>query len=301
MMKVSVIMPCYNHGEFLMQSVQSILWQTHKELELIIIDDYSTDDSWAVTTKCAADDVRIRPIRHEQNRGLSRSRNDGLQAATGEFIAFCDSDDIWEPEKLSSQLTLLEENPQYDVVYCDTLIIDGRGTPTGQRFTDLYPLPKVPSGALFAELVRRNFINIQSVMLRRGCVQAIGPFDEQIELVQDWWYWVRLSRQFRFLYWPKPLARYRVHARSTNLVQQRGYCVNRFRVFRRMLREYGDLSRATKANIVYQMGTNLCMVGKCRLGRRLLWDAVGLSLKDPRAFSTLARSCRRIILSKCTT
>jgi glycosyltransferase involved in cell wall biosynthesis len=296
MSKVSVIMPCFNHGEFLMDSVNSILRQTHEDLELIVVDDCSTDNSSTVMTECAAQDRRVKPIRHEQNLGISRSRNDALQAADGEFVAFCDSDDTWEPEKLRMQLNLLRNNPGYDLTYSETLIIDGRGLPTGQRFTDLFPLPRIASGMLFQELIRRNFINIQSVLLRRECMREAGPFDEQIRWVEDWLYWIRLSRRHRFLYYSEPLARYRVHNRSTNLVQRSDYCVNRFKVFRRILRDYADLPKSAKSEITYRMGIDLCALGKRDAGRRLLWYVVAASTTDMRSLGSSCRALRRLIM-----
>lgn len=295
MPKVSVIMPCFNHARFLSDSIRSILQQTHPDLELIIIDDCSSDGSGEIIKRFALQDSRIRPIRHECNQGLSKSRNDGLRIAGGQFIAFCDSDDIWEPDKLEVQAGLLGDRPDYGLTYCDTTIVDQKGLPTGQRFSERFPLPKTPSGWMFGNLVTRNFINIQSVLMRKECLQRIGYFDEQIELVQDWWYWIQLSRHYRFLYSPKPLARYRVHERSTNLVQKREYCVNRFKVFRRILRQYADLPSYTRTDILFRMGVDLCNAGKLRIGRRLLWDAIGLSLTDARNFWTFWRALRRLL------
>src|ERR1043166_4238498 len=121
---VSVVLPCFNHGQFIASAVESVLNQSHADLELIVIDDASADDSWNIISSLARADSRIRLIKHEQNGGLPKSRNDGMRIATGQFIAFCDSDDVWEPDKLKMQLDLLGANPDHDVVYCDTLIID---------------------------------------------------------------------------------------------------------------------------------------------------------------------------------
>jgi len=87
-----------------------------------------------------------------------------------------------------------------------------------------------------------------------------------------------------------------VHSRSTNLVQKRSYCVNRFKVFKRILRKYADLPQSVKADLVFQMGAELCDLGKFRAGRHLLWAAVGLSITNLRAFDSLCRSARRLIM-----
>jgi glycosyltransferase involved in cell wall biosynthesis len=295
MPKVSVIMPCFNHERFVVESVNGILAQTHPDLELIIVEDCSSDNSWDVIRSLTAKDCRIKVIRHERNQGASKSRNDGLRAAGGAFVGFCDADDIWESGKLRFQMNQLQNNPDYDVVYCDTIIIDENGSPTGQRFSELFPGPKTASGWLFRELVVRNFINMQSVLMRKECVQSVGYFDEGIKWVEDWWYWVRLSRHRRFLYSNEPLAKYRVHGHSTNLLQKRSCCVNRFKVYRRILQQYTDLPPSAKSEVVYNMGAELCDLGKRRAGRRLLWDTIKLSMIDLRAFSTFCRALRRIV------
>jgi glycosyltransferase involved in cell wall biosynthesis len=295
MPRVSVIMPCYNHAQFVVESANGILAQTHNDLELIIVDDCSSDNSWETIKGVAQKDSRVKIIRHDFNQGASKSRNDGLRAANGQFIGFCDADDVWETWKLIRQMKLLEENPDYDVVYGDAIIIDVSGSPTGQRFSELFPVPKATSGWLFRELVVRNFINMQGVLMRKECVQSAGYFDEEIKWVEDWWYWVRLSRHHRFLYSKEPLAKYRVHGRSTNRVQKRSCCVNRFKVYHRILQQYTDLPVSAKREVIYNMGAELCDLGKRRAGRRLLWDTIKLSMIDLRAFSTFCRALRRIV------
>jgi glycosyltransferase involved in cell wall biosynthesis len=295
MQKVSVIMPCFNHARFLPDSVISILRQTHADLELIIIDDCSSDNSWQVMSRFAVDDPRIKVIRHERNQGLPKSRNDALRMAKGAFIAFCDSDDVWESDKLEVQLDLLRKNPDYDVVYCDTLIINETGLLTGQRFSEVFPLPKSPSGWLFRDLVRANFINVQSALMRKHCLESVNHFDEDLGALEDWWYWVQLSLDHRFLYFQQPLARYRVHNQSMNAMNRRSFPVNRFKIFRRMLRKYPGLSARAKADINYQMGVDLCTLGKCRSARHFLFNAVRLSTTDVRAFQGFWKAWARIL------
>ena len=296
MPKISVIMPCFNHARFLEDSIRGVICQTHKDIELIIIDDSSLDDSWGIIKHFAIQDLRIKTVRHGRNQGLSKCRNKGLQIASGEFIAFCDSDDIWEADKLQFQLALLHENQSYGLTYCDTMIINEDGVPTGQRFSDIFPVPKLPSGWMFSKLVRRNFINIQSVLITNECIHSLPYFDEQIDLVQDWWCWIQLSRNYRFLYSPELLARYRIHSRSTNLTRKYDYCVDRYKVFKRILRKYTDLPHYIKADLIFQMGAELCDIGKIGVGRQLLWNAVGLSMTDLRAFSSFCRALRRLIM-----
>jgi len=296
MPQVSVIMPCFNHGRFVRDSVDSILRQTHTDWELIIIDDCSADDAWETIQAFARCDRRIKAIKHAHNLGASKSRNDGLRIAEGDFIGFCDADDIWEPDKLRHQLELLRNNPGFDLVYCDAIIIDEEGQPTGRRFSQIFPPPRLPSGELFGKLMSRNFINMQSVLMRRECVRRVGYFDEKIKWIEDWWYWVQLSRHHRFLYSKEPLARYRVHSRSTNLVHKRGGSINRVKVFHRILRQYADLPWSAKSKVLYNLGSELCDLGKGRAGRRLLWNTVQLSVMDFRSLGTFCRALRQLML-----
>jgi glycosyltransferase involved in cell wall biosynthesis len=298
---VSVIMPCYNHGRFVAESARSILGQTHKELELIIVDDFSADDSRQVLTTLAGQDQRIKLVLHEKNQGASKSRNDGLAVARGDFICFCDADDLWMPEKLSVQLETLERNRQYDVAYCDARIIDEHGAATGRRFSGMFPPPKNPTGQLFSQLCLRNFINMQTVMLRRKCLQPGANFDGNIKWVEDWWYWIQLSKKHLFVYSEQPLAEYRVHSRSTNLTQRQGYHINRFKVFHRALKGYPDISPEVRSQIWYHMAVCLLHLHKPGLGRRFLIQALKISLQDWSAIPQGVRPLARLLLGAART
>jgi glycosyltransferase involved in cell wall biosynthesis len=293
MPSVSVIMPCFNHARFLADSVRGILAQTHRNFELIIVDDRSADNSWEVISSLAKTDARIKTIRHERNLGASRSRNDGLRLSPGELIGFCDADDIWEPNKLEFQISLLEKNPGFDMTFCDAIIIDENGESAKRRFSEEFAPPKVVSGDFFSVLVRRNFINMQTVLMRRECLTTDGFFDEKIKWVEDWWYWINIARRHRILYCEQPLARYRVHSRSTGRTQMRGIHANRYKVLRRILRRYDDLPVRLRAEIFYNMGIELCALGRKRSGNRLLRKAVRLSLTDIRAIGFFGRSLMR--------
>jgi len=216
---ISVIMPCFNHARFLRESVSSILKQSFADLELVVVDDCSRDASWDVIKELSSCDSRVVPIKHKFNQGASSARNSGLRLAKGEFIGFCDADDIWEEDKLRCQKKALESNPRYGVTYCDASIVDENGKSTGNNFSSQFPPPNNASGNLFGYLITRNFVNMPSVLMRSQCVNDSGYFDQHIKWVEDWWYWIKLSRSHRFLYEPEPLVRYRIHSQSTGVVQ----------------------------------------------------------------------------------
>jgi glycosyltransferase involved in cell wall biosynthesis len=293
---VSVIMPCFNHARFLNDSVRSVLGQSGFDLELIVVDDCSTDGSWETLSNLAKKDSRLRIHGHSINQGASRSRNDAIKMATGDFIAFCDADDVWEKDKLELQIKMLRSNPDYDFAYCDAKIVDENGEATGRLFSQLFPPPSKPSGNLFDVLIVRNFINMQSVLMRRKCLELTGHFDEKIKWVEDWWFWIKASSHYRFLYTSALLARYRIHRASTSKLQKHGYFVNRFTVCKRVLTECRNLTIPGRAKIVYGMGVGLCELGKYRSGRRLLWHSAGLAIADVRALAVAGNALRRLVL-----
>ena len=293
---VSVIMPCFNHARFLPAAIESVLAQSHAELELIVTDDCSRDDSWTVMQEYARRDTRVRLVRHAANGGLPKSRNDAMAVSRGEFLAFCDSDDVWNPDKLAVQLALLAQHPDCDMTYCDTDIIDEHGRPTGRTFSERFPLPDEFSGLLFESLVLRNFINVQSAMIRRRCLETTSGFDEDLGVLEDWWFWIQLSRRHRFLYTSDRLARYRVHSGSSAVAMSRRYPVNRVRIWRRLLQRY-DLPVHLEAQVLLAIGVDLCEIRKSSWGRRVLWSSVASSLPDPRGWPTLARAVRRLMVS----
>jgi glycosyltransferase involved in cell wall biosynthesis len=283
----SIIMPCYNAARFVQDSVDGILRQSFQDFELIIVDDASKDNSPDVLRNLAGRDARIRLITHDKNRGASSSRNDGIRAARGDYIAFCDADDLWEPGKLKSQIELLSGNAEYDITYCDSQIIDETGALIGQLFSDQFPPPRNPSGDLFEELCTRNFINMQTVLIRRKSVDRDIFFDEGIKWVEDWWQWIRLSRKHRFLYANRSLAQYRVHQQSTGFTQKRGISSNRWKVCKRNLRAHPDMSIRLQALLWYQMGVELSFLKRRRLARRFIWQAARLGLNGGSSFRSL--------------
>jgi glycosyltransferase involved in cell wall biosynthesis len=292
--KVSVIMPCYNHAHFVGESVAAILGQTFKDLELIVVDDKSKDDSVALVQALATKDARLKLIVHEQNQGASRSRNDGLRAASGEFVAFCDADDLWKPDKLERQINLLTKHPDYDVTYCDSEIINETGRLTGELFSDQFPLPPTPSENLFEVLCTRNFINMTTVLLRRQSVGERLFFDNSVEWVEDWWQWIRLSRHHRFLYEPEALARYRVHPQSTGFTQKPGISRNRWKVGKRNLQTHADMPLRLQAVIWHQMGMELCSLGKRQHGCQFLQQALFCGWRGGLARTRLAKIGARL-------
>lgn len=252
---VSVIMPCLNAAPYLEESIYSVLNQTIQDLELIVIDDGSTDGSRAIIARLAAFSKRIKPLYHSANLGASISRNDGLKIALGEYVAFCDADDIWVPLKLEKQIALLTKHSG-DIAYSDARIIDGQGRDTGNLFSTRFPVPGNGNGNLFPALCERNFINMQSGLVRRACLTQEYYFNPQIRWVEDWLFWAKLARHYSFLYSPEALCLYRVHEKSSAATQGLGIVRNRVLVYLEIL-GLPDLPRKIKSAVFYNMGVSL--------------------------------------------
>jgi glycosyltransferase involved in cell wall biosynthesis len=290
----SVIMPCYNHAKFVVESARAVLNQSFSDLELILVDDGSRDGSVELIQDLAREDSRVNAIIQERNFGASHSRNVGLKVARGDYVGFCDADDVWKRDKLKLQIELLTTNPRYDVTYCESEIIDERGQPTGIVFSDLFPQDLITPDTVFERLCQTNFINTQTVLLRRHCIEEDGYFDESIKWVEDWWLWIRLARKHRFLYDSRVLAQYRTHGESTRLTQKRSYRVNRWKVGKRNLRTHKDLRLPVQSMIWYNMAVDLFRLRKPRCARRFLVRALYLGLRGGSFIQSPARIAARL-------
>jgi len=197
---VSVILPTYNRRSLVGRSIQSVLNQSFDRIELIIVDDASTDGTDEVIREF--DDPRIIYIKHHENKGGAAARNTGIQAAKGEFIAFQDSDDEWLPEKLDKQMNIMEKSPS-----CVGVVYTGFW-----RFRDGKKeyIPgadqQIKEGNIHQELLRGNFITTQAVVIKKECFHRAGMFDEYLPRLQDWELFIRISKYYEFRYIPEPLV-----------------------------------------------------------------------------------------------
>jgi len=205
---VSVIMPTYNRADYLKNSVQSVLDQTFSDFEIILMNNYSTDDTLDVIS--AFNDDRIKVINFKNDGIIARSRNQGIRQSKGKYIAFLDDDDLWCPEKLELQIKYLESHPEFDLVYSNALIIDEYGN----RKDLLMDSKQAKTGHVFLYLLYENFVPILTVLMRREIFETNGPLNEDpcIKGAEDYEYWLRASLKFNFGYIDQSLALYRVHS-----------------------------------------------------------------------------------------
>lgn len=215
--KVSVIVPVYNRRDIILETINSVLNQTYQKFEIIIIDDGSNDYTWKIIKKLKEDNIKYI---YQKHSGLpAKARNTGLKVATGEYIAFLDSDDVWLPTKLELQIKYLESNPEIDIVYSNAIIIDEHGI----RKDLLMDPNSAKSGGVFLELLKETFVPILTVLMRKGVFETIGIFNEDLSMraAEDYEYWLRASLKFNFGYIDEPLALYRVHSQSASMTINR--------------------------------------------------------------------------------
>ncbi|MGC9504484.1 glycosyltransferase family 2 protein [Baaleninema sp.] len=201
---VSIVIPSYNRATLIPRAIQSVLDQTFQDWEAIVIDDASQDNTEEVVKNFK--DSRIRYIRHEKNAGECATRNTGLDAATGTYIAFLDSDDWWLPEKLEKQVRRFEElSPQVGVVYTWLSAVNENGHIKNLRQPTL-------SGSIYGELLYANFVGTPStVIIRRACLQAGARFDPSLRCCGDWDMWLQIARHYDFEVIEEPLVQYLDH------------------------------------------------------------------------------------------
>lgn len=186
MPKVSVIIPTYNRGSLIARAINSVLSQTFKDFEIIVIDDGSTDNTQEVLESFEGE---IRYV-YQQNGGIAKARNRGIELAQGNYIAFLDSDDYWAPEKLALQVRVLDFNPKVGIVYSRMPIVNEAGHVLGMK-------PNGVSGRNFHELLRVwGDLPTSSVMTRKDCFSKVGVFDPELPPMEDIDMWIRISYKY---------------------------------------------------------------------------------------------------------
>ncbi|MBW4432403.1 MAG: glycosyltransferase [Pelatocladus maniniholoensis HA4357-MV3] len=201
MSKVSVVIPAYNAMTYLPETLESVLQQTFTDFEILIINDGSSDNIVEWANQIA--DPRVRLI-SQPNQGVSVARNTGITHAQGEYIAFLDADDLWQPTKLEKQVHYLEDNPEVGLVYTWTAFVDQWGKSTG------IVLAFHAEGNVWEQIVVRDMIsNGSTPMVRRSCFETVGVFDPNFRYAPDRDMWTRIAARYPFGVVKEPLILYR--------------------------------------------------------------------------------------------
>jgi teichuronic acid biosynthesis glycosyltransferase TuaG len=273
LVSVSVIMSSYNHGKYLAEAIESVLCQRYRDFELIIIDDCSRDGSQQIIKSYQEQDLRIRSIIHDKNMGISKTLNDGIRFAKGDFIAFIDSDDIWVNEKLEKQLEILKR--ENVIVWSEGEVIDGHGQRTGMPFTQMHRASKKKkTGNIFEELLYDNFIFGSSIIFKKEYLPETG-FDENLNYLNDYRLAVELAKQHNYYFIEEPLAKYRVHGKNTIFHKLLEWDRDRIKLFQYFIKQYGnEIPKELESYLIYKIGLSLLGLGERELARRIIFKAI---------------------------
>lgn len=285
---VSVVMPVYNSEKFLREATESILNQTFKDFEFIIIDDGSTDKSGEIIKSYKASDGRIRLIEHKQNKGLVESLNHGLSESRGQYIARMDADDISLPNRLKKQVTFLDSHSSIVVVGSWYQKIDDTGSHGAivKNFTD-------PTIIDFHKLFF-NPVAHPSVMFRKKEIESVGGYRGSLQHVEDFDLWSRFSEPKLFANIPEILYKYRVHHKSISANNKRLQEKAMISIILNNIRRYGNYSQQDaellRTSFSPKMSLFFTLFRRQRLLKKLLDDYANANKISPNEKKRISQS-----------
>jgi len=198
---VGIIIPTYNHGRYIEQAIASAQNQTYEPKEIIVIDDGSNDDTQARVGRFLGG---VQYVRLE-HRGVNAARNRGIEISRGDFLAFLDADDMWLPNKLSKQMELMQRDPCVGLVGCGGYDMDPKGNITsGPWLRADYPSRSKLLEAL--SIIQIIPASASGALVRRECFQAVGVFDEKLQIGEEWDMWLRLVKKYDARFVQEPLV-----------------------------------------------------------------------------------------------
>ncbi len=214
---VSVLMAAYNHEAYVAQAIESVANQTHKDVELLILDDGSHDRTPEICAGYAAKHPWIR-FESQENRGVCETLNRLMADARGEFIAFIASDDMFEPEKLERQLEFLRERPEIGAVFSFVHPMDAEGTIDRERSKENGFNVHWTEDGLLSAMLMGNRLCATTCLMRKPLVDELGIFDVDLPMVHDYDYWLRALAVTRLAIVPEYLTRYRIHGNNLSAI-----------------------------------------------------------------------------------
>jgi glycosyltransferase involved in cell wall biosynthesis len=284
---VTVVLPTYNRARSIALAIRTVLDQSLRDLELLVVDDGSKDDTAAVVGGLAAKDPRIRFLPQAKNAGAAAARNVALAQARGEFVAFQDSDDEWLPGRLADQVAALQAEPAAGFCYGDMV----RVQPGGRRVP--FPAPDLVPGQAI-DPVRGDYatvgIGIAATVARRSAIEAIGPMDTRLARFEDMEFLLRMHLRFPSVHLRRPVLDYvdLGEGLSSNRAAHAQARLRLLAAYRPLVK--GD--RRFLANQYYQVGVNLAHDKRMAAGLAYLARCVAL---DPRQAGRCARALRSTV------
>lgn len=204
---VSVIIPCFNSEKWIIETLDSVYGQTYSNIEIIIVDDGSTDNTRNLVNNYGKDIVYL----HQENKGPSAARNFGIQNAKGQYVAFLDSDDIWESHKLLEQVSFLEKNRDVALVFSNVKVVDEKGN---YLYTHHNQVPSEKRAVITAFFMGKIGMNTPTIVATKAAVDSIGGFDESLPMREDHYFLMCMADKYNIKHFKEPLVRRRVNQGS---------------------------------------------------------------------------------------
>lgn len=206
---VTVICLCFNHERFVKESIESILLQTHPRIQVVVVDDGSTDRSVEIIRETIKSHPEIPFLSLKENFGNCRAFNKGFAWAKGDYIIDLAADDVLMPHRIAEGLKTMEScGASYGVNFSDAELIDEAGNHIGFH-SDRFPHASIPHGDIYRDLIARYFISSPTMMMRRSVLKKLDGYDESLAY-EDFDFWIRSSREFKYCYTAEPLVKRRM-------------------------------------------------------------------------------------------
>lgn len=291
---VSVILPTYNRANSLRDACLSVLNQSFTDFELIVVDDCSSQDIETIVK--ALDDRRVRYIRRSRNGGAGVARNTGLENASGEFVAFQDSDDLWLPRKLERQVVTLRSLPADVGAVTGGKIVYGRDAEFNYG-PGMAAYAPDPAGVLrldedqLSKILTENRISVQNTLFRRKCLANQVWFDPLARANEDWDFAIRLIQSCKIYEDPEPVVLGFISPDSISSNFRRGL-TGRLRILKKN-RAVIEAHPRQHAMMLFELGRVLMRAGKPRIGRRFI--AQSIRIYPPSFISHAAAAARKVV------
>ena len=274
MKNVSVVLTCHNGARWISSAIESILAQTYKNFELLVIDDGSTDDSKEIVSSYLCDE-RVHYI-YQENRGFSAAVNKGIKESRGDLIGFVGQDDLWLPNKLELQAEYLSNHKDVDLAHSSYFAIDPQGRIIRKRNAE------IPNGSSKRKLVEKlflgNFIGFETVLVKRKCFDKVGFFDERMVGFSDHDMWLRIAGSFNIEgYVDLPLVKKREHELQLSKARIEAALKDEFLMVKKAIDLYPFLKRVERkklASLYYAWGIALLQKGNPEEAEQKLLKAI---------------------------
>ncbi|WP_436935631.1 glycosyltransferase [Halovenus marina] len=287
---VTVIITTYNRPTYLPKAVESVRTQTYDPVELVVVDDHSTEPAQPIVTEADLSSLQnVECIRHEENRGANAARNTGIEASSGEYIAFLDDDDRWHPEKITRQVEAFERTDDVGFVYTGEMIgTRARNEVAVENIDGEINIPPLVTGDMTKTLLCRNVVGTLSKVMVRADIARAVPFDEHFPVWADLEWYINVSLQTTFLRIPEPLVvfEYSAHNRLTDNFEKKRVGYERFlEEFDQLATQYGRLfRRKMRGWAAFRIGASAMQNERYDQARQLLTTAIRRYPLEPRFF-----------------